>query len=287
MRTSKDPVNAASSDTIEPDSQRRKLLAAAAGFAAAALAPGAGAPSAPPAVAPGSNSLRRFARMFGGRDGEDVLWWFMEEIYLQTVGESVVPLGRPMTLGVVHGLGGNDQEYRYRYREAGVLLDLATAEPLRRNPITGAAMETPVLSDPSNVVEWKLLPDGTIAKRAHDRISTAHQRWTITGENVFLLETHPGPHAFALASGDAGADGAQVQSTHTFYARRKDLEGDGFVPTQWIFNISTRTLPAWLSFSDGRERRLIVRGLGTKSRVRDIVNPDTLDWVRKYYPGFL
>ena len=149
MRTSKDPVNAASSDTIEPDSQRRKLLAAAAGFAAAALAPGAGAASAPPAVTPGSNSLRRFARIFGGRDGD------------------------------------------------------------------------------------------------------------------------------------------QVQSTHTFYARRKDLEGDGFVPTQWIFNISTRTLPAWLSFSDGRERRLIVRGLGTKSRVRDIVNPDTLDWVRKYYPGFL
>ena len=72
MCTLKDPVNATSSDTIEPDAQRRKLLAAAAGFAAAALAPGAGAASAPPAVAPGSNSLRRFARMFGGRDAGQV-----------------------------------------------------------------------------------------------------------------------------------------------------------------------------------------------------------------------
>lgn len=266
--------------------RRRDFLGAAAGLAAASL-PGIGAATVVPTAASSPGSLRRHARMFGGRDGEDVLWWFMEDTYLHTVGESVVPLGRPMTVGVVHGLGGTDTEYRYRYKEAGVLLDYATGEPMRRNPITGAAMETPVLHDPPNIVEWTELPDGTVAKKAHGRVSMSHPQWLTTRENVTMLETRPSPHAFALASGDAGADWGEVQSTANFYARRRDVEGRGFVPAQWVFNISTRTLPAWLGLTDGRDRRLIVRGLGTKSRASDIVNPDTRDWVREYFPGFL
>jgi hypothetical protein len=156
-----------------------------------------------------------------------------------------------------------------------------------RNPLTGDAMETPLAVDLPNMVEWSMQPDGTVAKKAHDRITTSHQRWTITRENVLLLETEPGNDAFGLASGDTGADSSAVHSTHTFNARRKDLERDGFVPAQWVYNIATRNTPAWLGPSDGRDRRLIVRGLGTKSRARDIVNHDTLDWVRRYFPGFL
>lgn len=277
-----------SSETAGPDTQRRALLAAAAGLAVSAIAPVAGAAPVPPIAGANPQSLRRYARMFGGRDGEDVLWWFTEDLYLHTPGESLVPLCRPMTVGVVRGVGGTDTEYSYDYREAGVPLDLETGEPMVRNPLTGAPMKTPLSPATSSLVQWKLRPDGVVEKKTGDRVWTSYQRWTTTSDNVLLLETEPGPDAFGLSSADAAADReAAVHSTHTISAKRKDLDGDGFAPAQWVYNITTRTAPDWLGFTDGRDRRLLVRGLGIKSRKDEILNADTLAWVRKYFPGYL
>lgn len=76
-------------------------------------------------------------------DGENVLWWSVEELYLHTPVETVVPLGRPMNVGAFRGLGGTGPDNRHRFREAGVLLDFATTAPAPRAPIVARFRQRP------------------------------------------------------------------------------------------------------------------------------------------------
>lgn len=243
------------------------------------------AASASPDISGASLSIQRYRKILCGEIGEDILWWFTGDFYLAEPNSSVVPIGRPMTVGVYRALGGGPGDFRYSFREAGVILDLDSGEPLRSSPLTHDPIETPLVDEPERTIEWRAQDDGSLAVTNGTHRSTLHPRWTVTSDNVLMLETQPTLNAFGLVPSAAGSSWSSAESTRTVYARRKDLERSRFVPASMIYNVSLKLTPSWLGLHDQKDRWIIVRGLGIKSRSTDIVNPDTLRWVKQHFPA--
>lgn len=268
------------------DLDRRRLLVGASAAAATLWMPASRAAAGTP-LSP-ERSIDSYRRILCGAEGEEVLWWFIGDIHYQEPGKSVVPIARSMTIAGYTAGASSARAFRYRFREAGVIVDLASGEPLRRNPITDEPAEVPLVDEAPHDIDWAMQDDGVIARTQHGRTSTLNLRWTETSASLLLVETQPGPNAFGLAPGDAGADWKAPQSTRTVYAKRAGLSGPGFVPAEMIFNVAIRTTPPWLAnpASPG-DHWLIVRGLGQKSRANEVVNQDALDLVRRLFPKYL
>jgi hypothetical protein len=265
---------------------RRNLLVGAAGVAASIAVPAWCTADAAAPVTP-ERALASYRRMLCGGTGEEVLWWFIGEIYFQEPGKSLIPVARSLTIGGYTAAEASARAFRYKFREAGVIVDLATGEPLRRNPITGAAVEVPLVDEQPEDVAWAMQDDGSILKTTHGHASTLNLRWTETSANLLLLETEPGTNAFALAPGDSGTDWKALESTRTVYAKRASLARPGFVPAEMIYHVAIKATPPWLASASHSDHWLIVRGIGQKSRARDVVNQDALDLVRRFFPKYL
>ncbi|NIJ08536.1 hypothetical protein FHS31_002157 [Sphingomonas vulcanisoli] len=271
---------------MEMTLDRRRLLVGASGAAASLLLPAWSSAEAAPLTP--ERGLDSYRRMLCGAEGEEVLWWFIGDIYLQTPGASVVPVARSLTIGGYTAETSGPRTFRYRFREAGVIVDLATGEPLRRNPITQAPVAQPPLVDEKpEEIDWTVQDDGNIVKTQHGRTSTLNLRWTETSANLLLIETEPGPNAFALAPGDAGNAWKGLESTRTVYAKRADLARPGFVPADMIYSVAIKATPPWLATQPPADHWLIVRGIGRKSRKNEVVNQDALDLVRRFFPTYL
>ena len=266
---------------------RRRLLIGASAAAATLLVPRARAAVATTPLSP-ERSLDSYRRILCGADGEEVFWWFIGDLHYQEPGKSVVPIARSLTIaGYTAGKSGA-RAFTYRFREAGVIVDLATGEPLRRNPLTDEPAEIPLVDEAPHDIDWVMQDDGRIARTQHGRTSTLNLRWTETTSNLLLLETQPDTNAFGLAPGDAGVDWKAPQSTRTVYAKRASLAGSGFVPADMIFNVAIKTTPPWLvTPASPGDHWLIVRGIGRKSRANEVVNQDALDLVRRLFPKYL
>lgn len=263
---------------------RRGLLLGASGAAASLLLPAGPAQAAP--VSP-ERGLASYARMLCGAPGEEVWWWYIGDLYLQTPGKSVVPVARSLTMGGYTALRRSDRGFTFSFREAGVILDLRTGQRLVRNPLTGAPAEAPLVDEHPHDVDWVVQDDGSIVRSLHGRKSTLDLTWTETSANLLLIETTPGANAFALAPGDGGVDWKSLESTRTVYAGRAALARPGFVPAYQFFSVALKLTPPWLADGTPGDRWLIVRGTGQKSRKGEIVNRDAYDLVRRYFPTYL
>ena len=265
---------------------RRRVLAGASGLAALLVLPSWCAAAAAAPMSP-ERGLESYRRMLCGPEGEEVLWWFIGDLHYQTAGKSVVPIARSLTIGGYTAYKSSPRAFRYQFREAGVIVDLATGERLQRNPLTNEAAEVPLVDEPPHDIEWAMQDDGSIVRTQHGSVSRLNLRWTETSANLLLLETQPGANAFGLAPGDRGVDWKAAESTRTVYAKRASLSQPGFVPAEMIFNVALKMSPPWLATASPGEHWLIVRGLGQKSRAKEVVNQDALDLVRRYFPGFI
>ena len=263
---------------------RRSLIAGASGAAVSMLLPGS--PALAASVSP-ERGLESYRRMLCGAKGEEVLWWFIGDIYAQSPGKSVIPVARTLTIGGYTAGEASDRNFRYRFREAGVLIDLDTGDRLTRNPLTNAPAEVPLVDEPPHDIDWAVQADGSILRTQHGKTSTLNLKWTETSANLLLLENTPGSNAFSLASGDAGADWKSLESTRTVYAKRADLARPGFVAAQMIYSVSLKLSPPWLATGEPGDHWLIVRGIGQKSRKHEVVNRDGLALVRRYFPKYL
>jgi hypothetical protein len=231
--------------------------------------------------------LASYSRMLCGAPGEEVLWWFIGDLYVQQPGKAVIPIARSMTIGGYTAVSSSARAFRYRFREAGVIVDLATAEPLKHNPLTNEPAEVPLVDEQPHDIDWAMQDDGSILKTQHGKTSTLNLRWTETPANLLLLETQPGTQAFALAPGDAGVDWKALESTRTVYAKRAQLARPGFVPAHMVFHVALKFSPPWLATGTPGDQFLIVRGIGQKSRAKEVVNPDALSLVRRLFPKYL
>ncbi len=266
---------------------RRHLIAGASGIAAASVMPTwAAAAHAPPPMSP-ERSLESYRRILCGDIGEEVLWWFIGDLYLHTPGEAVAPIARSLTIGGYRAETATARDFRYRFREAGVIVDLATGEPLRENPFTQQAVEVPLVDEPPEFINWSVQDSGDILKTKHGKQSLLDLRWTETSANLLLIETEPGPNAFGLTPADRGSDWSGIESTRTLYTRRADLAQTGFVPSQMIYNVALKLTLPWMAPATPGDRWFIVRGIGQKSRANEVVNPDALEMIRRFFPNFL
>jgi hypothetical protein len=274
---------------MDIDLHRRRLLIGATGIASSLILPSwpAAAESTPASTVSPQRALESYRRMLCGAPGEEVLWWFIGDLHYQVPGRSLLPVARSLTIGGYTAGESSARAFRYRFREAGVIVDLATGERLQRNPLTQEAAEVPLVDEPPHDIDWAMQDDGSIVKSAHGQASTLHLRWTETSANLLLLETQPSKNGFGLAPGDSGSDWKAPESARTVYVKRADLAGRGFVPAQMIFNVALKMNPPWLATPSSGEHWLIVRGLGQKSRKKDVVNRDALELVRRYFPKFI
>ncbi len=269
---------------------RRRALIGAAGLSSSLLLPACAtarpwedvrAPMTP------ERSLESYRRILCGDIGEEVLWWFIGDLYLHTPGESVVPVARSMTIGGYTAQTVTDREFTYGFREAGVIVDLNTGEPLTQNPFTGATVEPPTVDEPPEVIRWVVRDDGDIVKTQHGKDTVLDLRWTETSSSLLMIETTPGANAFSLAPNDSGADWSALDSTRTVYAKRDDLARPGFVPADMIYNVALKLTLPWMQPATPGDRFLIVRGIGQKSRKTEVVNADALELIRRFFPAFL
>ena len=266
---------------------RRRLLVAASGAAASLAWPVLPAVAAPSSMSP-ERALESYRRMLCGAEGEEVLWWFIGDIHDLSPGRSVLPVARSLTIAGYTAGPASARAFKYRFREAGVIIDLASGERLQRNPLTDEPAEIPLVDEAPHDIDWAMQDDGSIVRSAHGKASTLNLRWTETSANLLLLETQPGLDAFGLAPGDGGTDWKASESTRTVYAKRAGLARAGFVPAEMIFNVALKLSPRWLATPDSKgDHWLIVRGLGQKSRANEVVNADALDLVRRHLPKFL
>ena len=265
---------------------RRHMLAGATGLAASFALPSwaSAAPAGPLSPEQGLDSYRR---ILCGAKGEEVLWWFIGDLYYHTRGKSVVPYGRSLTIGSYTAKESTSRSFKYGFREAGVMIDIDTGERLMKHPITGAPVDVPLVDEQPHDIDWVVQDDGSILRTQHEKSSTLNLRWTQTSSNLLLLETQPGKSAFGVAPGDSGVDWKDAQSTRTVYAKRADLKRKGFVPAKMIFNVSLKMNPPWLADGGPGDHWLIVHGIGEKSRAKDIVNRDALEMVRRYFPKYI
>lgn len=265
---------------------RRRLLISASGVAAALIVPEwlSAATAAP--LSP-ERGLESYRRMLCGREGEEILWWFIGDLHYQEPGKSVIPIARSLTIGGYTAGKSSARAFQYRFREAGVTIDLATGERLQRNPLTSEPAEVPLIDAAPRNVDWVMQDDGSIDRTEHGHSSKLTLRWTETSASLLLLETQPGTNAFGLAPGDRGSDWKAIESTRTVYAKRNKLARPGFVPAEMIYNVALKMSPPWLATGAPGDHWLIVRGLGQKSRANEVVNQDALDLVRRYFPKFL
>ena len=270
---------------------RRRLCLGASGLAATLLLPSwsdsSTAAAAPMTPLTPERGLASYRRMLCGAEGEEVLWWFIGDLHYQVPGKALTPVARTLTIGGYTAGSSSARAFRYRFREAGVIIDLATGERLARNPLTNEAADVPLVDEPPHDIDWAMQDDGSIVRSAHGQSSTLNLRWTETSANLLLLETQPGVNAFGLAPGDPGSDWKSPESTRTVYVKRAKLAGRGFVPADMIFNVALKMNPPWLATGESGDHWLIVRGLGQKSRAKDVVNPDAVALVRRYFPKFI
>lgn len=267
------------------------MLIGASNAAAALILPAWTTPVGAAPVSP-ERGLESYRRMLCGPEGQEVLWWFIGDIHYQTPGKSVTPVARTLTIGGYTAGKSSARAFTYKFREAGVIIDLETGERLQRNPITNEPAEVPLVDEPPHDIEWAMQDNGSISRTEHGHTSTLNLRWTETSANLLLLETQPGTNAFALAPGDSGVDWKALESTRTVYAKRADLQRNGFVPAEMIFSVALKLSPPWLTPKPAAgevpaDHWLIVRGIGQKSRARDVVNRDALELVRRYFPKYL
>jgi hypothetical protein len=272
-------------DRMDLPLDRRRLLAGASAAAASLLMPGAHA-AAPGPLSP-ERALESYSRILCGPIGQEVLWWFIGDLYYQEPGKSVVPFARSLTIGGYTALQSSARAFKYRFREAGVIIELATGEPMKRNPFTDRPAEVPLVDEQPHEIDWLMQDDGSILRTQHGKQSKLNFHWTETSANLLLLETQPGKNAFALAPGDAGVEWKGIESTRTLYAKRAHLKRPGYVPADMIFHVALKFAPPWLAFEPAVDRYFIVRGLGQKSRAKEVVNQDALDLVRRLFPKFL
>ena len=265
---------------------RRRLLVGASGASASLILPAWTSPAAAAPMSP-ERGLESYRRMLCGREGEEVFWWFIGDLHYQVPGKSVIPVARTLTIGGYTAGKSNARAFQYSFREAGIIIDLDTGDRLRRNPVTNAPAEVPLVDEHPHDVDWAVQDDGSILKTQLGKTSTLHMRWTETSANLLLLENTPGPMPFALTPGDSGADWKSLESTRTVYANRANLARPGFVPADMIFSVALKMKPAWLDSGVSGDHWFIVRGLGRKSRAKDVVNPDAVELVRRYFPKFL
>lgn len=265
---------------------RRRVLIGASGAAASLIAPSwaAAGPASP--VSP-ERGLESYRRMLCGEEGKEVFWWYIGDIHYHTPGKSVLPVARSLTMGGYTAGKSSARAFNYNFREAGVIVDLKTGEPLRRNPLTGEAVEPQLVDEPMNEVKWAMQDDGSILKTAHGATSKLALRWTETSANMLLLETQPGDDSFALAPADGALDWKGLESTRTVYSKRANLAKRGFVPANMIFSVALKLTPSWLATPTPGDHWLVVRGLGQKGRPGEIINPDTVAMVRQFFPKFL
>ncbi len=268
---------------------RRRVLLGASGIAAYLMMPswtaaGVAVPASP--VSP-ERALDSYRRMLCGAEGEEVLWWFIGDLHFHVPGKSLLPVARSLTIGGYTAGKSSARAFRYRFREAGVIVDLASGERLQHNPLSHEAAEVPLVDEPPHDIDWVMQDDGSITRSVHGQASTLHLHWTETSANLLLLETQPGENAFGLAPGDQGSDWKVPESTRTVYVKRASLARPGFVPAEMIFNVALKMSPSWLATQSPGDHWLIVRGLGQKSRAKDVVNLDALELVRRYFPKFL
>ena len=263
---------------------RRGMLLGASGVAASMIVP---AWKADAAQLTPERGLESYRRMLCGPEGEEVLWWFIGDLYYQTPGKAVAPVARTLTIGGYTAGKSTARSFRYKFREAGIIIDLDTGDRLRRNPLTSAPAEVPLVDEEPEDIDWVVQDDGNILKTQHGRQSELVMRWTETTSNLLLLENTPGPMAFALAPGDRGTDWKSLESTRTVYAKRASLARPGFVPADMIFSVAIKMKPAWLDTGEPGDHFFIVRGIGKKSCKKDIVNQDAFDLVRRYFPKYL
>lgn len=265
---------------------RRGVLAGVSGLAASLAMPAwAATPSASP-MSP-ERALESYRRMLCGPKGEEVLWWFIGDLYHQTPGKSVAPVARSLTIGGYTAGEASPRAFRYKFREAGVIVDLKTGQRLEHNPLTGAPAEVPLVDEHPHDIDWAMQDDGSIVRTQLGKSSKLNLRWTETTASLLLLETQPGLSAFGLAPGDPGTDWKELESVRTVYAKRTPLARSGFVPANMIFNVALKLTAPWLADGTPGPHWLIVRGIGEKSRRREIVNPDALALVRRYFPDYL
>ena len=265
---------------------RRRLLMGASGVAASLVMPTWGAAAKAGQLSP-ERSLDSYRRMLCGNKGEEVLWWFIGDLHYQQPGKSVVPVARTLTIGGYTAGESSPRAFRYKFREAGVIIDLDTGERLARNPLTNAPAEVPLVDEHPHDIDWAVQDDGNILKTQLGKTSKLDLRWTETSSSLLLLENTPGPQSFSLAPGDSGVDWKAAESTRTVYAKRANLARPGFVPANMIFNVALKLKPNWLDTGAPGDRWFIVRGIGQKSRAKEIVNNDALQIVRKYFPKYL
>lgn len=265
---------------------RRHLLGGAAGVAASFAIPSWLSAASAGALSP-ERSLESYRRMLCGTKGEEVLWWFIGDLYYHTQGKSVKPCARSLTIGGYTAQEFGPRSFKYGFREAGVMIDLDTGERLLKNPMTGELADVPFVDEKRQDIEWAMQDDGTILRTQHEKSSKLNLRWTETSSNLLLLETQPGLNAFGAAPGDGGTDWKDIESTRTVYAKRADLKRKGFIPAKMIFNVSIKMNPPWLSDGQPGDHWFIVRGIGEKSRAKDVVNRDALNMVRRYFPKFI
>ena len=265
---------------------RRAMLAGASGLAASLALP-AWAATGPALPLTPERGLESYRRMLCGPKGEEVLWWFIGDLYNQVPGKSLVPVARSLTIGGYTAGESSSRAFRYKFREAGVIVDLKTGQRLEANPLTGAPAEVPLVDEHPHDIDWSVQDDGSIVRNQLGKTSTLNLRWTETSANLLLLETQPGLNAFGLAPGDAGTDWKEPESVRTVYAKRADLARRGFVSANMIFNVALKLSPPWLADGTPGPHWLIVRGIGQKSRAKEIVNRDALELVRRYFPKYL
>ncbi|MGZ5925381.1 MAG: hypothetical protein ACXWLJ_01790 [Rhizomicrobium sp.] len=267
---------------------RRHMLFAASGAAASLVLPQHAIADTKAPLSP-ERSLETYRRTLCGAEGDEVLWWYIGDLYLHTPGKSVTPVARALTIGRYKAGKSTPRTFHHHFHEVGAIVDLDTGEPLRRNPLTGAPIDTPPLVEEADQdVEWAMQDDGTVIKTALGHTTTQTLRWTETSANLLLVENDPTANAFALASGDSGTSWQAPQATRTFYAKKSSLARPGFVPAQSTYELVLKLTPPWLANpSSPGDHFLVVRGVGQKSRVRDIVNQDALDLVRHFFPKFI
>lgn len=265
---------------------RRRVIAGASGLVASLAIPSWWNTAAAAPLSP-ERGLESYRRMLCGEAGQEIFWWFTGDLYYQLPGRSVMPVARTLTIGGYTAGKFTDRSFTYKFREAGVILDLDTGQRLERNPFTNAPVEVPLVDEEPHDISWVVQDDGSLLRTQHHKESKLHLRWTETSESLMLIETTPGPMAFSLAPADNGVDWKNLESTRTVYARRRNLARRGFVPAEMIFHVTLKMKPAWLDTGAPGDHYFIVRGLGEKTPATQVLHKDAVDLVRRYFPKFL